>query len=102
MAMADAEHNSVRRRLRPLPAEGEADETGAAETDTARNLRPKPLNTDATTTPTPYFGFLSRDRSLGAVLNGWMTKVLPCGFLDKTIVCRRELISRRLRNKKRR
>jgi hypothetical protein len=57
MAMADAEHNSVRRRS-ALPTEGETDETDVPETDVpetdaARNPRPKPLNTDTTTTPTP-------------------------------------------------
>jgi hypothetical protein len=63
MAMADAEHNSVKRRS-ALLTEGETDET-----DAARNPRPKPLNIDATTTPTPYLdylvipGRLFRDRS---------------------------------------
>jgi hypothetical protein len=48
MAMADTEHNSVK-RCNALPTEGETDET-----DAAQNPRPKPLNTDTITTPTPY------------------------------------------------
>jgi hypothetical protein len=52
MAMADAEHRSVRRRRTPLRIEDETDETA-----NARKPRPKPLNTDTTTYQPRFFIF---------------------------------------------
>ena len=67
IAMADAEHNSLRRLKallieKALPIEGEMLETDAAETDATPNPRPKPLNTDTTAQPR-IFTFQSRGGS---------------------------------------
>jgi hypothetical protein len=89
IAMADAEHSSVRRRRSLLPTEGETDETdetdetGAAEINATQNPRPKPLNNDATTYPqTRILCYWYWDDPLGSVLNSWMTTALTdrsCG-----------------------
>src|ERR1700722_9333635 len=96
MPMADAEHNSVRRRKallieKALPIEGEMLETDAAETDATPNPRPKPLNADTTTAQPRIFYFSVPGRVLGFVLNNYVTKLLPRGFLLETTACKPEL-----------